>query len=85
MTDEMMRQLASTGVVGVLLVLALFALREKDRQLNAEKTARIEDAGKFNALAMSLQREVIAAVNKLSDMLEIWERRESERTKRGGE
>lgn len=79
MTDQIFTQIASTGVVGALLVLALFALREKDKQLKDEMTARIEDAGRFNTLSMSLQREVIGAVEKLGEMLEIVERREDER------
>ena len=83
MTDEMFRQLASTGVVGALLVLTLLALREKDRQLKAEMLARIEDAAKFHTLSMSLQREVIAAVGKLGEMLDLWERRDAERQDRG--
>lgn len=71
MTEALFGQLASTGTVGVLLVLALFALRAKDRELKAEMNARIEDAIKFNTLAMSLQREVIQAVNDLGKMLDI--------------
>lgn len=85
MTDEMFRQLASTGVVGALLVLTLLALREKDKQLKAEMQARIEDASKFNTLSMALQREVIAAVGKLGEMLDLWERRDAEREHRRGE
>lgn len=76
MTEQLIGQLASTGVVGVLLGLAILALRDKDKQLRTEMEARIADAAKFNTLAMSLQREVIEAVNKLGDMLTIMERRD---------
>lgn len=80
--DPVLGQIASTGVVGALLIVTMFALREKDKQLKAEMAARIEDAAKFNTLAMSLQREVIQAVHKLGEMLAIWERRDEERQNR---
>lgn len=82
MTDTLLGQIASTGIVGVFLAIALLALREKDKQLKAEMAARIDDAAKFNTLAMSLQREVIQAVHKLGEMLTIWERLEEERQSR---
>jgi len=85
---QILGQLASTGVVGLLLVLTLYALRDKDRKLQSEMAARIEDAKKYNDLSMALQREVIQAVTKLGEMLEIWERREEaqerDRKTRGG-
>lgn len=79
MTEAILGQLASTGVVGALLVLALLALRDKDRQLKAEMLARIEDAKKYNDMSMALQREVMAAVDQLGRMIEMIERREAER------
>lgn len=87
---ELFGQLASTGVVGVLLVIALLALRDVYRQLNAAKDdcsskiqaemqARVDDAKRFNELSMSLQREIIEAVSKLGDMLDLLEKRDLER------
>ena len=97
MTEAMLGQLASTGVVGAFLVLALLtlaskekqikelmakhdlALQEKDKQIKAEMEARAADSGRFITLAMSLQREVIEAVNKLGDMLAFIEKRDEEK------
>lgn len=90
MTEQLYQQLASTGVVGVLLVLALIAVRmmykelkeareEHAKQLAAEKQNRIDDAKAFNGLAMALQKEVITAVTKLGEIVDAWEKREDER------
>jgi len=81
--DAALTQLASTGIVGAVFVIALVALRAKDRQLNDEKAARIEDAKDMMTLAMDLQKQVIFAVNKLSDMTEAAEKRENERERTG--
>ena len=81
METQLWGQLASTGVVGVLLVLALLALRQKDKELKDEQQARIEDAKAYLKLAMSLQEQVLGAVNKLAEIVEAWERREEEREK----
>ena len=56
MTEELLRQLASTGLVGTLLVLSLVALykrdgvhkteiEKKDAELKAERDARLEEKG----------------------------------------
>ena len=72
-------QIAGAGITGALLLVALFALRSKDRELSAEKAARIDDSKTNLQLIMKLQEQVILAVNKLSDLVEIWEKRETER------
>lgn len=77
--NDALGQVAGTGIVGALLVLALVALWWKDRQLEREKHSRIEDAKAFNTLALAMQREVITAVQKLSELVEIWEKREADR------
>ncbi len=77
--SQLIGQIASTGIVGVFLVLAILALRAKDAELSLEKSARIKDSQDFLQLAMNLQGQVILAVNKLSEMVESWERREQER------
>lgn len=82
MENQVLSQLASTGVVGVLLVLSLLALRHKDREMTMEKQARIDDAKAYLNLAMSLQQQVIVAVNKLSEIVDAWERRDEEREAR---
>ncbi len=79
MEVQFLAQLASTGVVGVLLVITLLALRSKDKELQDEKAARIKDAQDMMNLIMKLQQEVIIAVGKLSDLVESWEKREQAR------
>lgn len=92
-------QIAGTGVVGALLLVALFVIRylyselkeerrlhdleidKKDAALNAEMRARIEDAQKYNTISMTIQKETIDTVNKLSDMFEVMERRDTKREK----
>ena len=74
-----LEQIASVGITGALLILALFALRSKDKELSDEKNARIDDAKTNLQLAMKLQEQVILAVNKLADIVENWEKREVER------
>lgn len=74
-----METIASTGLAGAMLVVSLFALRSKDRELSTEKAARIGDSRDNLQLIMKLQEQVIMAVNKLSDLVEIWEKREAER------
>jgi hypothetical protein len=83
MENQLLSQLASTGIVGVLLVIALYTLRTKDRELKAEMQLRIEDAQKFNTLAMSLQKEVIQSVSRLGEIVEWAEKRIDDGRKRG--
>jgi hypothetical protein len=78
MVESAYASLASTGVVGVILVLTILALRVKDDALSTEKNARIEDAQKFLALALSLQKEVTLAVSALTEIVKKWEKREEE-------
>ena len=79
MAESALTQLAGTGVVGVVLVLALLALWRKDKDLRAEASARVEDAQRMLALAMTLQKDVTLAVSALTEIVEKWEKREEER------
>jgi CTP synthase (UTP-ammonia lyase) len=79
MTDQLYQQLASTGVVGVFLVLALLSLRSTYNALVAEKNARIEDVQKFNTLCLALQKEVITSISTLAKIAERTEKKEEER------
>ena len=79
MNSDVLGQIASTGLAGAMLVVALLALRSKDRTLTAEQAARVSDARENLQLIMKLQEQVIVAVNKLSELVEIWEKREADR------
>ena len=81
MTEQLFSQIASTGVVGALLVIALLALRAKDKELKAEMTARIADSERFNQTALAIQKEVMTAVSKLAEMVKFTEERIEERDK----
>jgi hypothetical protein len=79
MEMQILSQLASTGLCGLFLVLALLALRTKDKELNAEKALRIKDSQDMMQLAMTIQASVIDAVHKLGDIVDAWEKHEAER------
>lgn len=78
-TMTLLQQLASSGVLGVVLVLALLALRTKDRELRGESQARIDDAQRMLELSMRLQKDVTLAVAALTEIVDKWEKREEER------
>ena len=62
--------IASQGLLGVLLVIVGWVAWAKDRELQAERAARISDAQTYTEMALKLQAQVIDAVNKLADILE---------------
>lgn len=74
MSDALLQQLASSGVMGLLLALALVALWEKDKQLKAEMTARITDATRYTDLALGLQKELIDAARDIKTMLDLFQK-----------
>lgn len=67
--------IASYGLPGLIIALFAVWLYLKDRELKAERDARIEDAKSYTQLALKLQADVLAAVNKLSDIFEAVQRR----------
>lgn len=86
MAESALTQLASSGVLGVFLVIVLLALRQKDLEVRAalalvqaESRSRVEDAQRMLALAMAMQKDVTTAVATLTEIVEKWERREEER------
>ncbi len=80
MAETALTQLASSGVLGVFLVLVLLALRQKDADFKVEAKARIDDAQRMLTLAMALQKDVTVAVAALTEIMETIERRDSSRT-----
>jgi hypothetical protein len=63
-------QIASQGLLGVLLVVTGLAYWNKDKALTDERNARIADAKAYNDLALKLQAQVIDSVNKVSEILD---------------
>jgi hypothetical protein len=70
------------GGLGAVLIVVGFAYFKKDQALVAEQQLRIKDAHDYLTLAMKLQESVISAVNKLSDIVEVFEKRETSREAR---
>lgn len=77
MTDAL-GQIASTGVMGVLLVIALIALYLKDKQLGEETEARIKDGQETQKLLMQVQQSAIDTTHKLSEVADRMEKREED-------
>lgn len=48
-TEGLIQTIASTGIVGVVAALALYALSKRDNELQAEKAGRLEDQKKHAA------------------------------------
>ena len=69
-------QLLGTGLVGALLVIALYAYYLKDKQLSEEMSNRIKDAQEYQKLLMTVQQSVINAVHKLGEIVEWVEKRD---------
>ena len=65
-------QLASSGILGAMLLLLLWAYQKKDQQLTEQSKDNL-------ALVVSLQEKVITAVTKIADLMDFIERRERER------
>jgi hypothetical protein len=69
---EAIGRVAGSGLLGCLLVILGYLYLKKDKQL-------AEQSDKNTSLIITLQREVIQAVTKLAEIVEIFERREVER------
>jgi hypothetical protein len=69
-TDQVLAPLVQYGAVGVLLVVSLLALRVLYNERAAEAAARIADAKDAREVILALQREVLRAVDRLSDLYE---------------
>lgn len=68
--SQLAAQLASQGLLGVMLVVVGWVAWRKDRELSDERDARITDAKNYTELALKLQAQVIDAVHKQADILE---------------
>lgn len=58
---------SSSGVVAALMT---YLFVRKDNELAIERTARITDAQSYSKLALDLQKQVMDATNKLSDVFD---------------
>lgn len=62
--------IASNGLLGAVVIVVGWVAWSKDRELKAEREARINDAKNYTDLALGLQAKVLDAVNRLSDILD---------------
>lgn len=67
---SLVEKISSYGILGLVAALALYVAYKKDKDLQAEKDARIDDAKKGLQLALDLQAKVSGSIDKLSDILE---------------
>lgn len=58
---------SSSGVVAALMT---YLFVRKDNELTVERAARIGDAKGYTQLALDLQKQVMDATNKLSDVFD---------------
>lgn len=79
-----LEQLAGHGILGALLVVSLIALRALHQELAAERAARIQDAKDGMTLLLAVQKEVLVAIDKLTDLYSMVqdERREEKAARR---
>jgi len=66
--------LAEHGILGVLLVLAIWGYVRKDRELAAEKAGRLEDAKAGLKLALQLKTEDLESRKRLESLIDRAER-----------
>ncbi len=72
-------QLAGTGITGIVAAIFLYLYIMERKTSRAEAHARIEDVQKFNTLAMTIQKEVITAVQALTKIANHLERQDEEK------
>jgi hypothetical protein len=78
--NELFVELAHSGLMGALLAIMLALFVRKDRELQREREARVNDAKDYTKLAVELQRQVMDSVAKLSEIFtELKQERRRER------
>lgn len=68
MPDTIIESIASHGGLGIVCAILLWAFFQKDKELTAERMARIEDAKAGTKTALEIQSKVIEAVNKVGEL-----------------
>lgn len=81
---QLVAQIASQGLLGVMLIIVSWVAWKKDQALEEERDARIADAKNYNELSLKLQAQVLDAVNKLADILDEIKKVMSPRSTGGG-
>jgi hypothetical protein len=61
-------QLASHGILGIIVVILGWAYWRKDQELKTERDAHLADTKAFADQAIKLEAQVLDAVNKLAEL-----------------
>lgn len=80
MPAEMLPELATHGVLGLVAAIFIGLFVWKDRQLEKERAARVDDSKAYMQLAIGLQAQHLDSAHKMADILE--ELREQRRIRR---
>lgn len=83
--STLLTTIASQGLLGILLIVVGVFAWSKDRELKAEREARVADAKDYTKIALDLQEQVLDAVNKLADILDEMKRMRFGRPPVGGD
>lgn len=70
MPESFLSSLASHGVLGIVCAILLWTLWQKDKDLTAERAARIADAQNYTKMALDLQGKVLDAVQKIGSIFD---------------
>lgn len=68
MPESLIANIASHGGMGLVCAILLWTLFQKDKDLTAERVARVEDAKAGTKTALEIQSKVMEAVNKVSEL-----------------
>lgn len=79
-----LEQIAGYGLSSALLVVALVALRFLYNELKAERLAHTQTAKDCTALLLTVQKELLAAVDKLTDLYTMVKEERLEEKRRAG-
>lgn len=63
--DEAISTIASSGVLGALLIIVLFAYARKDKEYRDVQEARVTDARKVTTTILEMQEKWQATINAL--------------------
>lgn len=64
MVELLVRAAVEHGVPGLIIAALAVALWSKDKELTAERKARVEDANQFTETALELQRKLLESIDK---------------------
>jgi hypothetical protein len=63
--------LASHGIMGILCVILMLVIRDRQSKLEAEHEARLKDKDEATRALLALSDKVHAALDKMSEVLEL--------------